>query len=204
MKINIFSPNNRTLFSRLLGFLLLALLAVSSGRWHEQSLLVEHLLWVSGWIAVGIGALGRIWCSTYISGFKNTLLVTEGPYSISRNPLYLFSFIAGLGVMLLTETLLFPALFAVFYLLYYRGVIRQEEAYLVQHHQVQFQQYVQQVPRFFPKLGLYHEPSSYVVSPPHIRRFLGQVIWFFWIAAIIQVLEELRLQNILPTYFSFY
>ena len=204
MSINIFSPNNRTLFSRVLGVLLLALLAVSSGRWHEQSLLVEHLLWVSGWIAVGIGALGRIWCSTYISGFKNTLLVTEGPYSISRNPLYLFSFIAGLGVMLLTETLLFPVLFALFYLLYYRGVIRQEEAYLVQHYQVQFQQYVQQVPRFFPKLGLYHEPASYVVSPPHIRRFLGQVIWFFWIAAIIQMMEELRLQNILPTYFSFY
>ena len=204
MSINIFSPNNRTLFSRVLGVLLFALLAVSSGRWHEQSLLVEHLLWVSGWIAVGIGALGRIWCSTYISGFKNTLLVTEGPYSISRNPLYLFSFIAGLGVMLLTETLLFPVLFALFYLLYYRGVIRQEEAYLVQHYQVQFQQYVQQVPRFFPKLGLYHEPASYVVSPPHIRRFLGQVIWFFWIAAIIQMMEELRLQNILPTYFSFY
>lgn len=33
MSINIFSPNNRTLFSRVLGFVLLALLAVSSGRW---------------------------------------------------------------------------------------------------------------------------------------------------------------------------
>ena len=204
MKINIFSPNNRTFSSRILGFLLLGLLAVSRGRWHDQSVLVEHTLLISGWVAVGIGALGRIWCSMYIAGFKNAILVTEGPYSVTRNPLYLFSFIGGTGVMLLTETLLFPTLFAFTYLIYYRKVIQQEELYLAQHYGNQFQSYVHRVPRFFPKFALYHEPNTYVVSPLYFRRFLLQVIWFIWIAAMIQILEELHLQNILPTYFSFY
>lgn len=90
------------------------------------------------------------------------------------------------------------------YLFYYRNVILQEESFLSQHHTEQFQNYIQSVPRFFPNLNLYHEPLNYVVSPSHIRIFLKQVIWFFWIAAIIQGLEELRLLNILPTYFSFY
>ena len=204
MTINIFSPKSRTVFSRLIGFLVLLLLTVSTGRWHYEAPLVEHLLWFIGWIAVGIGALGRIWCSTYISGFKNTLLITEGPYSITRNPLYLFSFIAGLGVMLLTETLVFPAVFAVIFLIYYRGVIKREEAYLASLHGASFNRYIQNVPRFFPKFALYKEPDTYVVSPPHIRKFLVQVIWFFWIAAIIQSLEELHFQDILPTYFTFY
>lgn len=204
MVINIFSPKSRTVASRLIGLLLLGLLAVSTGRWHDEAPLLEYLLWFTGWMAVGVGALGRIWCSTYISGFKNRLLVTEGPYSITRNPLYLFSFIAGLGVMLLTETLVFPAVFVVVFMLYYRGVIRQEEAYLSSLHGADFQAYLQQVPRFFPKLTLFKEPTTYVVSPLHIRHFLIQVIWFFWIAAIIQSLEELHLQNILPTYFTFY
>lgn len=204
MAINIFSPKSRTVVSRLIGLVLLVLLMVSTGRWHEVSPLIEHVLWFVGWIAVGVGALGRIWCSTYISGFKNRLLVTEGPYSITRNPLYLFSFIAGLGVMLLTETLIFPAVFMVVFLAYYRGVINQEEIYLASIHGDDFQQYLREVPRFLPDISLYKEPLTYVVSPPHIRQFLGQVIWFFWIAAIIQSLEELHLLNVLPSYFSFY
>jgi protein-S-isoprenylcysteine O-methyltransferase Ste14 len=35
----------------------------------------------------------RLWCSLYISGYKNSQLITSGPYSLCRNPLYFFSFV---------------------------------------------------------------------------------------------------------------
>lgn len=198
------TPRNRIRLSRLLAVFLLGTLSLSLTAWHDTLPLVEHGLWFIGWLCVGIGVMGRIWCATYIAGFKNVRLATQGPYSISRNPLYLFSFIAGLGVMLLTETLVLPLLFSVCFLGYYRLVIRAEEKALLDLHGPAFSAYMSLVPRFWPNLHLFSEPASYPVSPKDIRRFLAEVVWFVWAAAIIQLLEELHTQSYLPTLLNLY
>ena len=65
----------------MIGLILAIILALSFSKWHFQAAFIEHILWFFGWFFVGIGVMGRIWCSLYISGFKNAKLVTDGPYS---------------------------------------------------------------------------------------------------------------------------
>ena len=53
-----------------------------------------------GYALIGVGAVGRMWCGVYIAGRKNKELCQDGPYSLCRNPLYVFSFIGTVGVAL--------------------------------------------------------------------------------------------------------
>ena len=49
----------------------------------------------AGVLLIAIAILGRAWCTLYIGGRKAQELTDSGPYSLSRNPLYVFSFIGG-------------------------------------------------------------------------------------------------------------
>jgi len=60
--------------------------------------------------------LGRVWCIMYIGGQKNTSVVTAGPYSMVRNPLYVFSFIGAIGLVLMTHSMVIAALLLIFYI----------------------------------------------------------------------------------------
>ena len=107
----------------------------------------------------GMGSLGRMWCSLYIGGRKTKSLVTEGPYSICRNPLYFFSLIGMVGVGFASETFLIPGILAAAFAAYYPFVIKAEEAHLLAAHGPQFEQYRRAVPTFFPRLSQLNEPQ---------------------------------------------
>ena len=158
-------------------------------------------LFSTGLGLAAIGATGRIWCSFFISGRKDGELVTEGPYSISRNPLYVFSCIGLVGVGLSTETLTYPLLFLVIFGLYYPGIMAREERRLEELFGESFRQYRQRVPRFWPNPRIYSEPASWSSNPRLFRRHILSDIWFVWIAAIIELVEGLRNVGWLPNLF---
>lgn len=59
-----------------------------------------------GRVLIAICILGRCWCTLYIGGRKGETLVSVGPYSLCRNPLYFFSFVGAAGVGAQTGSLL--------------------------------------------------------------------------------------------------
>lgn len=181
-----------------------AILLLSLSVWHTRFPIFDSVLSLTGWILVGAGVIGRIWSGSYICGFKNDKLITAGPYSVCRNPLYLFSFAGGLGIMLLTDTLLIPLIFAGIFWAYYPYVVRYEERRLRSQHGQSFDAYQARVPRFCPDFRLYYEPASYTVSTTKFRRHLGSAAWFVVVGGVVELIEGMHVAGYLPTLFRIY
>jgi protein-S-isoprenylcysteine O-methyltransferase Ste14 len=167
----------------------LVVLAMESA--HEGNLL-STVLFLSGLALVGAATVGRLWCSLYISGHKNTALITTGPYSLSRNPLYFFSLLGFAGIGFASETVTLGVVLAVAMLVSYPTVIRREEAVLRERFGAEFEAYCARVPRFLPKLAGYLEPESYTVNPRLFRRTMFDVVWFIWFVGILEFVEALH------------
>jgi protein-S-isoprenylcysteine O-methyltransferase Ste14 len=111
-----------------------------------------HPSWKSiliGGSIAGLGALIRIWAAGYID--KGKALATAGPYSLTRNPLYLGSLIMAFGVLIAGQMYWFLLPFAVLFLLLYLPVMKREEQNLSQEYGEEFFAYVKRVPRFLPR-----------------------------------------------------
>jgi len=172
-------------------------LMATTASMHEGQVLSGALL-LLGVILVGIATVGRVWCLLYISGYKDVQLVTSGPYSICRNPLYFFSLLGMAGVGFATETVTLGLLFPTVFLAGYVGVVRREEEKLRGQFGPHFDSYCRSTPRFMPHLASLSEPSTYEVSPRLFRRSLGDVVWFVWCVGLVQLVVTLHERGILP------
>ncbi len=194
----------RMVISRVAAVIVLFLLFTTKSHWEAQNEAVTFLLFMLGMVLVGIASLGRMWCSLYIAGYKDDQLVTEGPYSLCRNPLYFFSLIGAVGIGVATETLTFPILFTVLFALYYPFVILSEERRLKQLFGTSFDDYAIRVPRFFPKLSTFSEPENYNVKPVVYRNHIFSALWFVWLIGVLEVIEGLREIGVISSLWSLY
>ena len=81
---------------------------------------------------------------------KDATLTTSGPYAWTRNPLYLGSFLLGLGFAVMSGSWIATAVIVLPSFIVYPNVIRNEEAHLRRLFPDQFPDYCKNVPRFFP------------------------------------------------------
>ncbi|MBI4772660.1 MAG: isoprenylcysteine carboxylmethyltransferase family protein [Deltaproteobacteria bacterium] len=186
------SEKYRILLSRIAAAAGFFLFCVTRSYWETSNEKFTLALSFLGTFLVAISALGRLWCSLYIAGYKDNRLVTEGPYSISRNPLYLFSAIGAVGIGCATDTFTFPLALIVLFTLYYPLVIKSEEVRLRQLYGAKYEEYMKRVPTFFPKFSAFHEPEDYTVKPIVFRRHIFSAVWFIWIIGIIELIQRLR------------
>jgi protein-S-isoprenylcysteine O-methyltransferase Ste14 len=194
----------RIRLSRIFAGLLVVLICVSGSVWEDKAPFLTMVLFLFGAILVGIASLGRVWCSAYIAGYKTDHLITQGPYSMCRNPLYFFSLLGALGVGFASETLLIPLLILVGFVGYYPLVINSEEAELMRLHKSEFKIYQKEVPRFFPKPSLLKEPEEYILKPMVFKRHIFSALWFVWLMGILEFIEGLHELRAFPTIFKIY
>jgi len=135
---------NRTQLSAVLGLVFLALAHPRPGT------LLLGLLFIIP------GESLRIWSSGYIR--KNEMLSTTGPYSLSRNPLYVGSFIMGVGFIISMGVVWMAFLFFVFFTGVYWFTIRWEEDKLERRFSEDWERYRNTTPRLVPLLRIpeYH------------------------------------------------
>jgi protein-S-isoprenylcysteine O-methyltransferase Ste14 len=107
---------------------------------------------VAGLALVVSGVLMRSWAAGFLH--KNVALATSGPYSITRNPLYLGSLLMTLGFCALIGDLDNALAMITLALLVYWPKIRNEEAYLASAFGDVWHEYARRTPRLFPHRAL--------------------------------------------------
>jgi protein-S-isoprenylcysteine O-methyltransferase Ste14 len=95
-----------------------------------------------------------------------TFLIVSGPFAYVRNPLYVGNILLyfGLGIM---SFAIFPYLQIVaiiFFFIQYHFIVKEEERYLEKAYGKDYEEYVKNVPRFFPKLVSYKVDN--IEQPP--------------------------------------
>ena len=116
-------------------------------------------LMLVGALIAALGIALRGWAAGLIH--KDRELSTAGPYAHTRNPLYLGSFLIGLGVTVGAGRWELLLLFGVCYALVYGTVIRQESRALEQRFGDRYLRWAREVPLFLPRLARYRgEPAG--------------------------------------------
>jgi protein-S-isoprenylcysteine O-methyltransferase Ste14 len=112
---------------------------------------------VGGGVAL-LGLALRAWAAGHIR--KNAALAISGPYAHTRNPLYLGSFLLGLGFTIASSRWPLGLLFAALFLGIYLPVMRVEAATLAEMFGEGYKRYSSSVPLFFPRLTPYRDGQA--------------------------------------------
>ena len=146
-----------------------ALLLCVAPLLREGSFGEEAIEWV-GYAFIVLAVLGRTWCTLYIGGRKKSEVVDTGPYSLSRNPLYVFSVLGALGMGMASGSATLGVAFAVFAFVVFDLVVRREETYLAERHGEDYQGYLRTTPRWVSFAATWRDVQSLEVRPRLVLR----------------------------------
>ena len=175
--------------------------AFTNSRLNAANSLHEAIEW-AGLMAIVICILGRTWCTLYIGGRKIDQFVTEGPYSVSRNPLYFFSILGAAGAGAQLGSVIPALIFGVLAWMVFHIVVLQEERLLADRYGSAFATYMATVPRFLPNPWLWRDAPSVTVLPAKMLRTFADAMFFLLSVPIAEGFEQLQNIGVLPVLFQ--
>jgi protein-S-isoprenylcysteine O-methyltransferase Ste14 len=187
------------------GLLLLLVLLFTESMWPSDTLPHESLE-LLGYGLILLCIAGRTWCSLYIGGRKKKLLVDQGPYSLSRNPLYLFSVLGGIGVGLQAGNVVTGVVLGLFVFALFSVVIAQEEGFLKSKFEgflkskfpEDFAAYAAKVPRWGPRFSRWHSDAELTVQPRMVLITFRDALSFLIAIPLLEGIEILQNAGWLP------
>jgi protein-S-isoprenylcysteine O-methyltransferase Ste14 len=191
----------RVMVSRIFA-MLVVLLVIFTMPSFKRGGFVDILFKTSGLFLLTVCSMGRLWALLYISGKKTHEVITDGPYSIVRHPLYLFSFIGAIGIGLASDNILVLAALVIFYLSYYPLTILSEEKTLTKKFGQAYIDYAKCTPRFLPKLSLYKSPDYFVVNAEIFLKNMAIGMWFVWAFILFNIIAMLQTMGLIHVLFK--
>ncbi len=179
------------------GLLVMIALLFSDSLWPSGSLPHESGEML-GYALIFLCIAGRSLCSLYIGGRKKAQLVEDGPYSISRNPLYLFSVLGGVGVGLQAGNLTTGLICGLFVFAIFNAVIQREEIFLMSRFPAAFAVYAARVPRWGPRLSGWQSSEELLVRPRLVLITFRDALGFLLAIPLLEAVEWAQVQGWLP------
>jgi protein-S-isoprenylcysteine O-methyltransferase Ste14 len=179
------------------GVAIVLVLLITDGSFKHGGMWRAAFEWL-GYAALVVCVLGRAWCSAYIGGRKKYELISMGPYSVVRNPLYLFSFIGVVGIGFCTGVVTFLILLPLLFASYYRLVVRREEAFMMASFGDDFARYASRVPRWLPDFKLWQDVPEIAVRPHYLLFTLRDSAAFFIAFPLLDLIQTLHGAGVLP------
>lgn len=157
-----------------------------------------------GVLLVALGETLRLWANGYVGHVKVNWtqkargdakigqLITAGPYAFVRHPLYLGTFLIGMGFCLAVENVWISLAALVFFLTVYRAKMRKEEHLLLEECGERYARYAAAVPRWLP-VGAWYADRHGQWSWQGIAasKELKTVIWITIVFLALYLREEL-------------
>jgi protein-S-isoprenylcysteine O-methyltransferase Ste14 len=177
------------------------LAALTTSAWPDGSL-VSGALELGGYLCLLLGLIIRIWATLYIGGRKSHELVTEGPYSMCRNPLYCGTFFIAMGCGLCFGSFILAAAMMLILLPAHLAVTIQEERHLLELFPQSYSLYIRDVPRFWPRIKQYRSREWLTVSSHAARRLCWNTALVLLLPPIEDLIDLLHQHHVIPMLFK--
>ena len=171
----------------------LAAAALFSRPYFAFNGMSEYAIEAAALVLFFTGLMIRWWATLFIGGRKDDELVTQGAYSVCRNPLYLGTLLMTLSVGVFLQSLSLLAGMAVVGVLYLVITIPVEERRLREFYGDRFDDYCRRVPCFFPNFGLHMAPAELNVKLNGIRAEFKRSLQYLSIPILCYLVEHLRM-----------
>lgn len=175
--------------------ILLIVLSITNNNFRAYTLDITSIeslkMSIIGFVLVVFGSFGRIWASLYIEGHKTKNLITAGPFSMVRNPLYFFSLIMLLGFSLALKSIYLPLSLLLIFVIFHIPTIANEEKKLQNIHGEKFEDYVRSTPRLIPNIFKYKKPEigeKVLVKINRINGVLIEIMGYLFLYTVIDII----------------
>lgn len=162
--------------------------------YRPKAKVLDYTLDVAGMIVVVFGQILRISGRNYKKQHSKQggALLTDGPYALARNPMYLGTFLMGVGFVAILWPWWFLLIYVFIFYLRFRNLIISEEDKLTQLFGATYRRYLHTVPRFFPSLAkLLNLPKYLALKWQWVKKEWSVILaWFILVVFIEGIVER--------------